>query len=169
MRMIMIALAAVVLLGGGGAGAYFYLINPAEAAVGEDGLEESAEAHDEHASAKKSHDKGGHDNAHFEYVELDPLILPIVDENGVSQVVSVVIALEVPSAAAKASVDQVIPRLKDAFIQDMYGSLNEHASLKGGVIQVQKIKKRLSEISMDIAGEENVYDVLLQVVQQRPI
>ncbi|MCP4932654.1 MAG: flagellar basal body-associated FliL family protein, partial [bacterium] len=53
--------------------------------------------------------------------------------------------------------------------QDMYGVLNRHAALKGGVIQVSVIKARLNKISQEIMGEDVVYDVLLQVVQQKPI
>ena len=48
--------------------------------------------------------------------------------------------------------------------------LNRHAALKGGVIQVGIIKKRLNKISDRVMGDEDVVqDVLLQVVQQRPI
>jgi len=159
MRMIVIALVAVLLLGGGGAGAYFFFMKPAEASVGEDGLEKAKKEEDTHAANKE----------HVEYVELDPLILPIVDNNGVSQIVSLVVAIEVADAASKAVVEAMAPRLKDAFIQDMYGALNEHAALKGGVLQVDILKKRLSSISKDVAGEDKVFDVLLQVVQQRPI
>jgi len=161
MRMILIAVVALLVLGGGGAGAYFYFSQTAEASAGE-------EAHEEVAK-KEEHHGDGHGHGAFEFVELDPLILPIVDENGVSQVVSVVVALEVADSAAASSVEKMSPRLKDAFIQDMYGVLNRHASLKGGVIQVNLLKKRLNKISARVMGDDVVQDVLLQVVQQRPI
>ena len=160
MRMIFIGLAALILLGGGGAGAYFYFSQSAEASAGE----EADKKHHEKAKSDKGHEKG-----HFEFVELDPLVLPIVDNNGVSQVVSMVVALEVADAEIAKEVEKMTPRLKDAFIQDMYGVLNRHAALKGGVIQVSAIKKRLNKISAEVLGEDKVHDVLLQVVQQRPI
>ncbi len=161
MRMILIALGALIVLGGAAAGAYFYFLNPAQAAVGEDGQEVAkAEKH----SKKK---KDGHGEA-FEFVELDPLILPIVDNNGVSQVVSMVIAIEVPDAESKARVEMMTPKLKDAFIQDMYGALSRHAALKGGVLQVSYLKERLNKVGVEVLGE-SMSDVLIQVVQQRPI
>jgi flagellar FliL protein len=166
MRMIIMAVGALAVLGGGGAGAYFYFSQEAEAAVSEEG----ADAHgDEHAT-EEDHG-GGHDDhgGHVEYVELDPLILPIVDNEGVSQVVSVVIAIEVPDAEAKGKVEAMAPKLKDAFIQDMYGVLNKHAALKGGVLQVNMLKERLNTVSMEVMGKDKIKDVLLQVVQQRPI
>ena len=51
----------------------------------------------------------------------------------------------------------------------MYGMLNKHAALQGGVIQVGMIKDRLTSISHRVMGEDMVNDVLLQVVQQRPL
>ncbi len=156
MRMIMIAVAALLVLGGGGAGAYFYFGQEAEASSGEE--------------TKTAHKKEEHkDTSHFEFVELDPLILPIVDEDGLSQTVSMIVALEVFDSAAAGKVEHMSPKLKDAFIQDMYGVLNRHAALKGGVIQVGMIKKRLNKISNKVMGDDVINDVLLQVVQQRPI
>jgi len=168
MRMIIIGVVALLLLGGG-AGAYFYFMQPAEASAG-DGAESGDGGHGEEA---KKEDHGG-DDGHgggrgVQFVELDPLILPIIDNNGVNQVVSLVVALEVKDSWAAAKVEKMEPKLKDAYIQDMYGVLNEHAALKGGVIQVNKIKKRLNRITAEILGDDVVQDVLLQVVQQRPI
>lgn len=158
MRILMIAIGALIVLGGGAFGAYFYFFNPAEASLTEDLDAE------EHAEKDSSYEP-----FYYEYVELDPLILPIVDENGVSQTVSMVIALEVDSASTKSKIQAIQPRLKDAFIQDMYGVINRHAALKGGVLQVDILKKRLFRVSEKVVGEDKVNDVLLQVVQQRPI
>ncbi|MCB1652334.1 MAG: flagellar basal body-associated FliL family protein [Alphaproteobacteria bacterium] len=165
MRKIIIAIVALLLLGGGGAGAYFYFMKPAEASISE----EEAGDHNEHA--QKEDEKGGHGEhgAQGVFVELDPLILPIVDNTGVSQVVSMVIAIEVEDAANEELIKHMAPKLKDAFIQDMYGALNKHAALKGGVIQTSVLKERLNKVSQEIMGEGVVQDVLLQVVQQRPI
>ncbi|MCB1532471.1 MAG: flagellar basal body-associated FliL family protein [Alphaproteobacteria bacterium] len=162
MRMLIIALVAVLVLGGGAAGAYFYFTQEAEASSGADEHEQKLQ--------EAKHDEGGHGGGSFEFVELGPLVLPIVDNNGVSQTISMVVALEVADSAAASKVEKYEPKLKDAFIQDMYGVLNRHAALKGGVIQVGEIKQRLNKISDRVMGDEDtVQDVLLQVVQQRPI
>tara|TARA_B100001989_G_scaffold246915_2_gene218426 strand:+ start:1181 stop:1588 length:408 start_codon:yes stop_codon:yes gene_type:complete len=104
-----------------------------------------------------------------EFVKLDPLILPIIDTNGVQQIVSLVVAIEVSGVNNAEKVKTMSPKLTDAYIQDMYGVLNEQVALKGGVIQVSVIKERLMHVTEDIMGEDIVSDVLLQVVQQRPI
>lgn len=174
MKKIIILLLALLVLGGGGGGAYyFFVMQPAEASAPKDDKTAKAEdSHGEEAAAEGDHGGGddGHDGkAQAEFVELDPLILPIVDNSGVNQVVSLVIAIEVPGPSAKDKVKAMSPKLKDAYIQDMYGMLNEHAALKGGVVQVAVIKERLNEITHKIMGKDTVKEVLLQVVQQRPI
>jgi flagellar protein FliL len=163
MRLVFFIVIALLVLGGGGAGAYFYFMQPAEASAGPD-------AGDDHDIKKKDekHTKKGHAEE-LTFVEMDPLILPIVDNTGVTQVISLVIALEVPNKEMAKEVEALTPRLKDAYIQDMYGVLNKYAAMKGGVIQVSVIKERLNKITHEIMGEEKVNDVLLQVVQQRPM
>ena len=166
MRMILIAVVALLVLGGGGAGAYFYFSKPAEASAGEAAKEVAAS----HEKGKDEQNKGGgHGEGGAEFVELDPLILPIIDSSGVTQTVSLVIALEVEDKVKAEEVKKLTPRLKDAYIQDMYGVLNKHAALKGGVVQVAAVKSRLTKITTDVLGEDMVSEVLLQVVQQRPI
>lgn len=165
MRMILLALGALVVLGGGAAGAYFYFVKPAEASTGA----EIEKGHEEAKAEKHAKKGGGGHGAEAFYVELDPLILPIVDNDGVSQVVSLVIAIEVEDDATKKEFEAQIPRLKDAYIQEMYGVLSKHAALKGGVLQVTYLKERLNQISAKVLGDEKYFDVLLQVVQQREI
>lgn len=144
------------LLAGSGAGAYFYFKHPAEAAI------------DPSNTSGSSHKKG-HDEAHFEYVRLDPLILPVLDEHGVSQFVSLVVMIEVKDSHAADHVDLMSPRLKDAYLQYLYGALSRRTVLEGGVLRVDLVKKLLNEVTIKVLGEGMAHDVLLQTVQQRPI
>lgn len=116
-----------------------------------------------YASEKKTEEGG---NSAF--VKLDPLLLPIIDEDGIQQVVSMVVSIEVNSDNAS-KVKLYSPRLTDAYIQDMYGVLNRHAALKDGIIQVRMIKERLNKVTGEILGHDIEAEVLLQLVQQRPI
>ncbi len=159
MKLAILALVGILVLGGGAGGAYFYFGQKAEASVG-------GEAGG-HEVAKASKKKDAH--AVMSFVEMDPLILPIIDADGISQLVSLVIVLQVHDEAQKAQVTAQMPLIKDAYIQDMYGVLNKHVAVKDGVIQVGIIKEKLNSASERILGEGVVQDVLLQVVQQRPI
>jgi flagellar basal body-associated protein FliL len=160
MRIVIFAVLGVLLLGGAGAGTYFFFMKPAQAAVGET---------EEHTEAKEAHGKDDGHGAKMEYVELDPLILPIVDKTGVTQTISLIVMIEVNDSAAAQKVEELAPRLTDAYIQGMYGALNKHEALQGGVVQVGMLKDRLNEITQKVMGDGVANGVLLQVVQQRPM
>lgn len=162
MKILMMGLVALILLGGGAGGAYFFLNKPAEASATEMSEVQKAEAA-KLAAAREA------DAVPMTYVELDPLVLPIVDEYGVSQTVSLVIVLEVASEAEAETIERLQPRLKDAFIQDMYGVLSRKAVMSGGVLEVEKIKARLNKVSHKILGANVAHEVLLKVVSQRPV
>lgn len=162
MKLAVIALIAVVLLGGGGAGAYFFLNKPAEASAA---VDEVAKAeHDAKAAAAAEE---GAVAAVAQFVPMDVLVLPVIGDHGIVQNISLVISLEVPDEATATEVKNILPRLKDAYIQDMYGALNRKTVMVNGVLQVAPIKSRLHRISVKVLGEDKVKDVLLQVVQQK--
>lgn len=119
-----------------------------------------------YAGSEKKEDSNSKEK---EYVKLDPLMLPIIDEDGVQQVVNMVVAIEVEGIFNADKVKAMKPKLTDAYIQEMYGALNKHAAYKGGVIQVVMIKEKLNKITSKVMGDEMDAEVLLQVVQQRPI
>lgn len=104
-----------------------------------------------------------------EYVEMSPLMVPVIDSYGVNQVVSLVVSIEVDGVSDADKVKAMKPRLTDAYIQNMYGAMSESVALKDGMIQVGIIKERLNEITGDVLGDDIHAEVLLQVVQQRPI
>lgn len=154
MRLVIIVVLALLVLGGGGAGAYFFFMKPAEASVGK------TEEHKEAKEDKKSDEATA-------FVKMDPLILPIIGARGISQSVTLVVALEVADDAKAEEVKHVLPRLKDAYIQDMYGVLSKQNAMPQGVLQVGMIKERLQKISQTVLGDDTIKNVLLQVVQQR--
>lgn len=158
MKLVIIIAVALLLLGGGGAGAYFYFKHPAEAATGAAG---------EVAKVEKDKKKDDKDAKPSSFVKLDPLVLPVVGNDGVTEVVSLVVAIEAPDDAAKAKVTYLAPKLRDVFIQDMYGVLTKDVVMKDGIIQVTLLKDRLRKLSVKVLGQDSVNDVLIQTVQQR--
>jgi flagellar FliL protein len=146
---------ALLILGGGGAAAYLYFMHPAEASVGKN-----------QTNANKAETAADDKSA---FVQMDPLILPIIGSGGITETVSLVIVIEVPDEKSADTVKKLTPLLKDAYIQDMYGVLNKRNAMPDGVIQVGMIKDRLNHVSRQVLGDEVVKNVLLQVVQQHPI
>ena len=147
-------LLALLLLAGGGAGAYFYFgKSEAVASVGETPVAEVEESEDGKPPE-------------ITYVELAPIILPIIDRNGISQTISMVVSVQVANEAKAEEVRNKMPRLADAYLSDMYGTLSKTGSMEGGVIKVSMLKERLSGITHKVLGEGVAEDVLLQVLQQ---
>ena len=166
MKYISILVMAIMMVGAGGTGGYFFFQKQAIASLGEEkaGALEAKMKRDKAARLSEEEIK------HLRFVEMEPIILPIIDADGVSQVVTLIVSLEVMGEKNVEFVERLKPRLKDAYIQDMYGVLNRKASLDGGgVLKVDKLKSRLSGVSQKVLGEKKVNGVLLQVVNQRAI
>jgi flagellar FliL protein len=131
-----------------------------------------------HAEGKAKKKKGGggeggeDPNAphpDFEYIELKPLILPVITDKGLTQQVSLMVSLELPYGKTE-EVEPLEPKLTDAYLQDLYGALGAGTTMmRGGVIDVVALKARLLSVSQKVLGDDKFHDVLLQVVQQRPM
>lgn len=165
MKKLALAVVVIALLGGGAAGAYFYFGQKAEASLPE-GAEDHAK--EKEKKAKKSGEHGG-GAGKDDFVELTPLVLPIVDNTGVTQTISIIIVLQVGEEGDAKEIKSLEPKLMDAYIQDMYGILNKKMALKDGVVQIAPLKERLNKVSAEVLGEGAVDDVLLQTVSQRKI
>lgn len=152
MKPVAIAVLGVLFLLAVGGGAYFYMTQPSQAKDGHDVAE--LEKHEEAA------------NDVF-FIELAPLILSVVDSRGASQVVSLVVSVEVDSQVKADTVNKYAPRLTDAFLSDLYGTFSHKASASNGGIPVTYLKQRLNAVSSKVLGEDVVSDVLLQVLQHR--
>ena len=156
---------ALMLIGAGGTGGYFLFQKQAVASLGVENAAALQKKKEREQAAKISEQAA----KELRFVELDPIILPIIDSQGVSQVITLVVSLEVVGEDTANYARNLEPRLKDAYIQDMYGVLNRKASMDGGVIKVNELKERLNRVSSRVLGENKVNNVLLQVVNQRPI
>jgi hypothetical protein len=66
-------------------------------------------------------DKSSDGESAIQFIELNPLILPIISERGVTQMVSLVVSVEVDSEEKANQVRKYQPRLTDAFLSDLYG------------------------------------------------
>lgn len=162
MKKMILIVVGLLLLGGGGFAAFtFFGSKSAEASV--DPKKATKEKSDAEASKEKSES-----DAKVAFVKMDPLTLPIVNKNGVVQIVNISITLEVKDAEKAKEIEKFTPRLKDAYIQDMYGALSSATAMSSiGVVEVNTVKKRLNAITQKVLGNDNVTDVLLQAVQQR--
>ncbi len=161
MKKIVLIAVALLLLGGGGFAAFTFLGgNAAEASV------DPKQAANDSKEVKKAESKEEID-AKVAFVKMDPLTLPVVNKDGVVQIINISVTLEVEDAEKAKEIEKFAPRLKDAYIQDLYGSLSSSTAMANGVVEVNVVKKRLNAITQKVLGNDSVRDVLLQAVQQR--
>ncbi len=118
-------------------------------------------------------DKSADPNAphpEFEYIQLDPLTLPVITTKGLTQQVSLKVQLEV-EWGKKDEIEAFEPRLIDAYLQDLYGALGAgHGLMKDNVVDIVQVKQRLTSVTDKVLGPDHkVHEVLLQVLQQRPL
>ncbi len=156
MKKAILSFLAFLLLAGGGAGVYFYMATPAQAATGEEAPAEKAEGE-------------AAEGAKITYVPMEAIVLPIIGRDGISQTISLVVSLEVKDEATAEKVKNSLPKLADAFLSDMYGTLSQASAMEYGVIKVSTLKTRLTSITDKLLGKDTVNGVLLQVLQQHPI
>jgi flagellar FliL protein len=152
-------LLAIAILSATGAGTYVYFGSGKAAAAEGAG---HGSNHSLKGNKRKSDDS-------FEFVEISPLMFPVIDKNGSHQMISLVVAVEVRDQHSAEMVTRLTPRLNDAYIQNLYGYLNNYVTMNGGPIHIGELKKRLRGVTADVIGKDSFNDVLLQVVQQRPI
>lgn len=113
---------------------------------------------------------GGKEKEGIQYMELDPLLLPIIDDSGITQQVSLIVILEVPDPAKAEELKLKKPKIVDAYVEDLYGTLSKsNAVMANGILRLDIIKKRLKATTEKVVGADMVSDVLLQVVQQHRV
>lgn len=102
----------------------------------------------------------------LEYVDLNPLSIPVINETGLVQQVSIAVSLECATGKRDA-VNVYKPRLMDAYLREVYGALGSgRALMHGNVVNVEELKTRLSAVTQRVVGPDLVSDVLLQSVHQ---
>ena len=150
MKIVVILVLVLVLLGGGGAAGWFFFLKEDPEAMVEEVVEEAPPA----APV---------------YVRFNPLQLPLIGDDGIDQVIDIIVALEVPDDAAADQVIAMAPRLNDAILRDLYGVLHTNRIMRDGVVNVNAIKVRIVGVAQGIMGDELVVDALVQGVAQRPM
>jgi len=113
-------------------------------------------------SSSKAGDSGPY------FVKMQPLILPLITEDGSSQIINLVFSLEVGDLQSVDKVRLHEPRLTDAFIQMLYGALEQQRIVvENGMVDIDRLKDELRATCNHVLGEKIVAEVLVQGVSQR--
>jgi len=136
--------AAVLLLGGGGAGAYFMLLKekpPAE-------------------EAEKKPEPPQVDQTPRRFVNVENLTAPLPGNGKHNDWIFFEISLEVRTDDDKKSLVVVMPRLRDAFLREIYA---RSVLKKDGTDQIDMdgVRERFRKVANQVVGGEIVHDVLI--------
>jgi flagellar protein FliL len=101
------------------------------------------------------------------YVHIQPMILPIISDDGVEQLVSLMLDVRVKDLATANALHKNMPRVIDSLWRNLYGGLDEGSLRDGKLVNVGKIKNNAIRAVGEIAGRENILDVLVVGVAQR--
>ena len=149
-KKLIIVIVLLLMLGGGGAGAYMILTKGDAEAVD---LQEVA-------------DSLG--NKVPEFVELDPLIVPVIREGRVSQHLTVSIIVQVDSDPKVDLIYAARRQLLDGYLTELH-ALYSHRIVQDNPDPIPLLRKRLLTVSRELLGQETVDRVLVTVIDRKEI
>lgn len=103
------------------------------------------------------------------FVDISPLALSVMSENDVQQMITLVVALEVPDMPTAEKVKSRAPKLTDAYIQRLYREIARKRLVREGMLDMEEMKLSLTKVTDDVLGKGTVDEVLVQWVTQTPL
>lgn len=103
------------------------------------------------------------------YIHLQPMILPIVGDDGAEQIVTLLIDLQVKDYSVSEKIRQKMPRVQDTILRSLYGGLGDGSLRQGDQVDIVKIKGKIRAAIDASMGEKVIDDVLIQAVGQRTL
>ncbi len=143
MKRLLIPLVLLALLGGGGFAGWTY---------GKPLLEKMKEEKEKAAAAPL-------------LVSMEPLVVPVIENNIVTHHLTVSLSLEVAGLSADEKLRNALPRVIDAFNSELYGLLSLRFVRDGGV-DLPLVKQRLLLASERVLGSGVITDVLIRGVDR---
>ena len=106
----------------------------------------------EHEGGGEKGEKGGKDGVvsggHFAgdlvYVHLSPMILPVINDNGVEQIVTMIIDLQVKDFDAADNMHSNMPKVQNAILEALYGGLSQGSLKNGKLVNLPKVKVKIT-------------------------
>ncbi|MEQ8664365.1 MAG: hypothetical protein RIC16_01445 [Rhodospirillales bacterium] len=100
------------------------------------------------------------------FIDMEPLVINIFDGSKVTATVQVVVKLQTVGKEDTAFVNKNLPRLSNAFLQDLHSFLPRLLKRGDSHIDVFVLKKRLKLIADRLYPNEPVADVLIQAINE---
>ncbi len=157
MKKIIIIVVVILLLAGGGAAAFFFLQQEEANTASDEAGEAGQNPADVQVEAKKTDDPN--------YLDMENLAIPIIRNRRIEKHVILKVSLEMMDEDSLEDARPYMPRLKDAFIKDLYDYYSYQTP--GTKINTEAIKGRLKEAGDKVVGNGKIRKVLIQAAFQR--
>lgn len=104
------------------------------------------------------------------YVDFKNIVVPVIKKNGKTGVIALSIMAEVKDADTQSLVATHMPKLRDAFIRSLYGSVENNQIIRSdGALDIEHIKKRLMKSAGYVMKDKEnpIQDILFQNIAQQ--
>lgn len=104
------------------------------------------------------------------YVDFKHIVVPVIKKNGRTGMVALNLMAEVKDQEAQSIVTSHMPRLRDAFIRSLYGTMEDKQYIsQNGNLDVERIKTRLMHTVDLVMKDKNghIKDILFQNISQQ--
>lgn len=157
MKKIIIIVVVILLLAGGGAAAFFFLQQEETSTAAGEAGDVGQDQEGAQLEAKKTDDPN--------YLNMENLAIPIIRNRRIEKHVILKVSLEMMDEDTLEFAKPYMPRLKDAFIKDLYDYYSYQSP--GAKINTEAIKGRLKEAGDKVVGRGKIQKVLIQAAFQR--
>jgi flagellar FliL protein len=101
------------------------------------------------------------------YVHIAPLVMPMITADGVEQIITLQIDVEVKDFDVADNIHANMPRIRDALMRGLYGSLGDGSVMNGKMVDVAKVKAKAASALQTVVGMDGIREVLVQGIAQR--
>tara|TARA_R110002124_G_scaffold172900_1_gene340436 strand:- start:592 stop:1062 length:471 start_codon:yes stop_codon:yes gene_type:complete len=125
--------------------------------------QQAAAATPEKAEAEKK-------DGELEYVDMSPILLPVISREGKTQNISILISIGIDQGQGP-FLEGYQPRLANAYIQALYSMFDNGEAIRpSGAFDAEKVQTRLLAVTEKMLHDHEhlkVHDLLLKVLQAR--
>ena len=131
--------------------------------------EKPKEAGGEEGAKKKGNEdvSGGRFAGDPVYVHIAPMVMPVISDQGVEQLVTIIIDVEVKDFDVADNMHTNMPRVNDALMRALYGGFGQGSLRNGKLVDVNRVKVKATAALNEIIGNDGIRDVLVQGIAQR--
>lgn len=101
-----------------------------------------------------------------QFVPVGPLTIPIVRNGRIFQYVRISVKLETKDAEDAQKITDRLPSLNDAYLTNLYGAFYVGDGVQGPLVDLDKVRERLTLANKSVLPEGIVQNILIQQVSQ---